>query len=762
MKYIVIAALMAAAAVLAIDWARQKRRHRSRPRIDRSVESALGRPATTAIDIVELIRGADEVESPEDSLGGIYDAVDDALDFRSWRPKVAAGVEVKVFEFAHADDYALISTPEHNEFFELEVWEGELIPLMDGSRTVDELIVERLTADGALDAASVAGLVEMLRIKGMLEPRSVQLPPLIRARLVPASGGRLKLREFAKTMRIGWDGAEAFTQAMYRIGFRWLFRPSGVAVCAVLAIAGFAALISIAVSGRFELELRTAPQETVILLGLSFVLTAFHELGHALVLVHYDRRVISSGFMIFFAAPAFYVDASDGQMLDRRQRVIQSFGGPWAELVLAGAASLMLFAFPSAGFAPLLYRFAVVNYFVIFENLIPLLRLDGYWILTDLLNDPDLRGRSLSFIQHDLWRKLFRREHIGLRDTGLALYGIVGLAYTIFSFWVALFFWQLIFGEIVAELWRDGWFTRFLLLLLVLAFAGPLIRGALDAGRAGWRRLKASVNRVRFRLETSWRIEAAQLIDDLPVFDDLPEELLNDLAGRVRLRTVPPGRAVFEQGDRPDAMYVVRSGELAVEDVDAETGDARTLRTLERGDGFGELGLVDMAPRAATVRATTNAELFEVDKPTFDRLLADAIDAPTFAPTLAAYARIRALPPFVHLPIDQIAAVLERGEWRAYPPAELVITQGEPGDRFYVIESGQTDVIRDDEVITTLGAGAFFGELALLNDAPRNASVVTRTPTQVFTLDKDGFDRIVADDLGTARPDEQRRRDMEH
>ena len=148
--------------------------------------------------------------------------------------------------------------------------------------------------------------------------------------------------------------------------------------------------------------------------------------------------------MIFFGSPAFFVDASDGQMLGTRQRVIQSFGGPWAELVLAGAASLVLFAFPTAGFAPLLYRFAVVNYFVIFVNLIPLLRLDGYWILTDLLERSRPAGplprRSSS---SDLWQKLFRRERFSLHETGLAVYGIVGFAYTIFSFWVGLFFWQL-------------------------------------------------------------------------------------------------------------------------------------------------------------------------------------------------------------------------------------------------------------------------------------------------------------------------------
>ena len=70
----------------------------------------------------------------------------------------------------------------------------------------------------------------------------------------------------------------------------------------------------------------------------------------------------------------------------------QAFAGPFAELIIAGAASLMVWAFPgSRCCAATLYKFAVLNYFVIFMNLMPLLELDGYWILSDLIQVPDLR-----------------------------------------------------------------------------------------------------------------------------------------------------------------------------------------------------------------------------------------------------------------------------------------------------------------------------------------------------------------------------------
>ena len=91
---------------------------------------------------------------------------------------------------------------------------------------------------------------------------------------------------------------------------------------------------------------------------------------------------------------------------------------------------------------------------------------------------------------------------------------------------------------------------------------------------------------------------------------------------------------MFRQGDRPTAFYVVRSGVLEVIEEDPDTGEERQIRTLVRGESFGELGLLMDAPRAATIRAVEEAEVFEVDQGTFDHLLADMIHVPEFEPTL--------------------------------------------------------------------------------------------------------------------------------
>lgn len=766
MQWFFLGAMVLSAWVILRDIVRQRAYLAARPKVTPHVARAIAdtrRPEHGGVPLAAALAAATPTERGEEPAG-IWTTLSDAVDPATWRPRLAEGAEVMEFPSRSGDDYALIATPDHMHHYRLEIWEARLALLMDGSRSIKDLVLERLEDEGDLDPASIAALIELLRVEGILDSSSINVQTLIEANLDPASPGRRKLREFTKTLRIGWDGAERFTKWAYR-GLKVFYRPAGIAISAVVAVAGLVALIVLARSGRFELELESAPTETFILILLSFFLTACHELAHATALVHYDRRVISSGFMIFFGSPAFFVDASDGQMIGRKGRIVQAFAGPWSELVLAGVACLILFAFPGAGFAPLMYRFAVVNYFVIFENLVPLLKLDGYWILADLIGEPDLRGTSLKFLRHELWNRLRTRQRLRLQEWALALYGVLGTAYAVFSVYLGVFFWKALFGEIVVELWDGGLQTRGLLVLLALVFAGPIIRTGIDAIRSLVRRVKALGAQIRFRLEQGWRVEAAELIDALPAFDELSEDVLSDLAGRVRMRPYAAGQAVFRQGDRPEAFYVVRNGEVAVEDVDPKSGDTRILRTLGRGDSFGELGLLDMAPRSATIRAITEAQLFVVDKSAFDRLLADAIEAPTFAPSMQSFAELRALPTFRRLSTDRLAEVLEHGEWRTFVAGEAIIEQGEPGDAFYAIARGQATVTIDGEFVRTLGQGAYFGELALLNDTPRTASVTAASAMRVFRLDREGFDKVVAEQFDRARPDPAYRRtlrDMEH
>jgi CRP-like cAMP-binding protein/Zn-dependent protease len=751
MTPIVLVVLVFIAILIAVDAVRQRKIRATRA-IDLQglVAARLAEPRAAVL--TEALASALTREPPV--RADLYVKLTESLEIANLHPRLRDGCEVKIFRLRWGNDYAMLARADRELHYRLEVWEAELLPKMDGTRTVGELVVARMEEGGGLDAEPVTDLVAALYTGGFLEPTPIATDELIADRLDPSSPGRKKLKRFGKTLQIEWKGADRLVRFCYRNLLRPFFWWPVALVSGLVAVAGLAAFIDVYASGRFSLGEESAPTEAAILLALAFFLTFMHELGHSVVISHYDRKVKSAGFLIYFGSPAFFVEATDSLMLDRRQRILQASGGPFAELIIAGVAALAIFAFPDGPLADLLYKFALLNYIVIFLNLVPLLELDGYWILSDLIQIPDLRPRSLQFIQHDLWHKIRARERLTPQEWGLGGYGIAGIAFTIFSFWTGFFFWEVIFKNLIFGLWRGGIGSKVLLVLLGAFLAGPIIRGLLNLIRSLGRRAGGVIRSVRFRLETAWRVEAAQLIDVLPAFDDLPEEVLSDLAGRVRLRILHTGEPVFRQGDQPDAFYIVRRGTVRIEDEDPETSDTRIIRTMGRGESFGEMGLLGGHRRQATVRAVDDVELFEVDKGTFDRLLADDMRAPEFGHTMQALAELRELSVFHGLDSEQLNVILEHGEWITAVHGDQLVTRGEPGDRFYVVESGRAEIIRDGAVMDSVSKGMYFGEVALLRDVPRTATVVASTPMRLFALDREGFELVVADAFrrGTLRP----------
>lgn len=297
------------------------------------------------------------------------------------------------------------------------------------------------------------------------------------------------------------------------------------------------------------------------------------------------------------------------------------------------------------------------------------------------------------------------------------------------TLFTAVYFWQKTFGDFVSHLIAAGPLGIVGLAALVLLLGGPALRGAGQAARAFARSGRRLWGQLRFRTEQSWRVEAARLLDAQAVFDDLPADLLSDLAGRVRLSTVGAGTAVLRQGDPADSYYLVRRGTLEVID-EGEPGSEtdRVIRTLGPGDAFGELALATRAARIATVRASTAAQLFVIDVRTFDRLLVDHLEVPDFEPTFEAVRELRSLGPFAHLAVEDLVALRDRGEWVAVVAGDQVIAQGETGDAFYVVGAGRLEVIEDGRWVRELGPGDPFGEIALLLDVPRTATVRALTP----------------------------------
>lgn len=114
-----------------------------------------------------------------------------------------------------------------------------------------------------------------------------------------------------------------------------------------------------------------------------------------------------------------------------------------------------------------------------------------------------------------------------------------------------------------------------------------------------------------------------------------------------------------------------------------------------------------------------------------------SMDAREGAPTpLRLFERVPFLAPLPARVLESLAA--NAGERRA-DAGEVLMTSGDPGDLFYAIESGEVDVLTASGDEVRLGPGGFFGEIALIHDVPRNATVRARTDAVLRTLERDEF-----------------------
>lgn len=128
------------------------------------------------------------------------------------------------------------------------------------------------------------------------------------------------------------------------------------------------------------------PQLLLVLTSLTLVAGAFHELGHAAAARYGGARPGAMGAGVYIVWPVFYTDVSDTYRLDRRGRLRTDLGGVYFNL-LATLVTAVLFV--TSGFEPLLVL-AVVLQFETLRQFLPFVRLDGYYVMSDLAGVPNL------------------------------------------------------------------------------------------------------------------------------------------------------------------------------------------------------------------------------------------------------------------------------------------------------------------------------------------------------------------------------------
>ena len=205
-----------------------------------------------------------------------------------------------------------------------------------------------------------------------------------------------------------------------------------------------------------------------------------------------------------------------------------------------------------------------------------------------------------------------------------------------------------------------------------------------------------------------------------------------------------PGKTVFMQNDYTNSVYFVLGGRVAVQ---MRPDDPSASIRLNTGQFFGEMGLISGRRRSASVVAGTDCLLLETPRRSMLHLMSSvdavqrAIDETFLLRTIQAH-----IAPGCSA--DDLAGLVRSARICHYRAGEVLFHEGEPGDCLHLVRSGAVMVSRqlaDREVVLAYApAGKYVGEMALLSDLPRSATVKAAVKTETIRIEGADFKALMA------------------
>ncbi|CAD5219540.1 unnamed protein product [Bursaphelenchus okinawaensis] len=202
------------------------------------------------------------------------------------------------------------------------------------------------------------------------------------------------------------------------------------------------------------------------------------------------------------------------------------------------------------------------------------------------------------------------------------------------------------------------------------------------------------------------------------------------------------GQWIIQEGEPGDRLFVVAEGQLQV------SREGQALGVMNPGVVMGELAILYNCTRTASIQALTDVVLWVLDRSAF-QMITMRLGMERHSQLMNFLHKVSI---FENLPEDRISKMADVMDQDYYAGGHYIIREGEKGDTFFVINSGQVQVTQTIEgepeprEIRILKQGDFFGERALLGDEVRTANVIAMNPgVEVLTLDRESFLKLIGD-----------------
>jgi len=239
---------------------------------------------------------------------------------------------------------------------------------------------------------------------------------------------------------------------------------------------------------------------------------------------------------------------------------------------------------------------------------------------------------------------------------------------------------------------------------------------------------------------------------DVKVLADLEKAARMFDVVRINLK---PGetKSIIKKGDIGDCLYIVARGQVEVSASD-EKGSKMVLRKLVKQDVFTEIGFIHNVPSTVDMDAVkeqvvllklSKGEYLKHKQAKYMRNLTEWLDA-TAGHMVAS--SLKNVPMLAGVPDDKLATVAKLFELRVVETGETVFREGDAGDAFYILTKGRLVVTTVDQngqyvELSRLKAGQSFGEISLVDDQPRTATITALEEGTLFALSRAQFGKFL-------------------
>jgi CRP-like cAMP-binding protein/Fe-S-cluster-containing hydrogenase component 2 len=242
-------------------------------------------------------------------------------------------------------------------------------------------------------------------------------------------------------------------------------------------------------------------------------------------------------------------------------------------------------------------------------------------------------------------------------------------------------------------------------------------------------------------------------LNRMHLFAELSPENINSLVAKSKKQQFSPGTIICREGEYGDTFFAILEGSVEVT-INTAGYDNLTLANLEAGDIFGEMAALSGYPRSATVAAKDDLHLLEIPSEILKELMKistkfrEIIEEKYTVRAVRTY--LRKVPLFGNLRDTMLEELEGKVKLKSFNQGDVIFREGDSGDSLYVIRNGFVKITKQsgdkDQIIAYLAHGSYFGEMALLEDEKRSATVSAFTKVEIIQVVKEDFNTLLGTD----------------